>query len=277
LMALVYAINKSGDYGWTSAATLGFLAAGAALLGLFLVVERFVSAPVIPLSMFRLRTLNAANLVAALVFGSFFATIFQASLFMQQVFRFSPLRTGFAYLAIALVALVVSGAGAPIVVGRFGAGSALAIGQSCSAIGLLLLSRTAADGSYWADLFPGFVLVGVGIGFSVVAAQIAAFVGVDRAFSGLAGGMIETAREMGGALGTALIASVAIARTDEVIASLGDEPAARVIALTEGFQRGSVVAAAFNVLGVLAALLVLRRAERAAPTPAADLEPADPD
>ena len=258
LMALVYAIHQSADHGWTSGRTLGFLAGGAALLAVFLAVERATADPLVPMHMLRRRTLNAANLVAALVFGSFFATIFQASLFMQQVLGYSPLRTGFAYLAIALVALVVSGGGAPVVVGRAGAGTTLGIGQASSALGLLLLARAPSDAAYWTDLFPGFVLVGVGIGFSVVAAQIAAFNGVEPAFSGLAGGMIETAREMGGALGTAIVASVAIGATDAA----------------EGFQRGSLVAAGFNVLSVIAALAVLRRAERrSAPVVVADLEP----
>lgn len=275
LMAIVYAINQSVDEGWTSSTTTGFLLAGAVLLVLFVVVERSTAAPLLPLSMFRRGTLNAANLVAALVFGSFFATIFQASLFMQQVFEYSPIRTGFAYLAIAAVALVVSGALAPIAVGRLGAGWTLAIGQAGSAVGLLLLAQVPADGSYWADLFPGFVLLGIGIGFSVVAAQIAAFIGVEQAVSGLAGGMVETSREIGGALGTAVVASVAIARADDVLASLGGGASAGAIALTEGFQRGSLVAAGFNVVSALAAVVVLRRAERAAtPSPAIGVEPA---
>jgi len=275
LMAVVYAINKSVDHGWTSNTTVGFLATGAALLALFVLVERRAASPLLPLAMFRRRTLTAANLVAALAFGSFFATIFQASLFMQQVLGYSALRTGVAYLAIAGVSLLVAAGLAARVLGRLGAGWALALGQGCSAAGLLLLARVPADATYWADLFPGFVLVGVGIGFSVVAAQVAAFIGVEDAFTGLAGGMVETAREVGGALGTAVVASVAIARADAVIASLGDGPAAGAAALTDGFQRGSLVAAGFNVVAAVLALVVLRRAERAVTAPVVgDLQPA---
>lgn len=276
LMAVVYAINKSVDHGWTAPTTTGFLAAGAALLVVFGLVERRARSPLVPLSMFRRRTLTAANVVAALVFGSFFATIFQASLFMQQVLRYSALRTGAAYLAIAGVSLVVAAAIAARVVGRFGAGWALVIGQTSSAVGLVLLARAPADASYWADLFPAFVLVGVGIGFSAVAAQVAAFIGVDDADTGLVGGMVETAREVGGALGTAVVASVAIARTDDVLATVTGDAGIGAIALTEGFQRGSLVAAGFNVVSVIVAFVVLRRAERAAgPTRAStSVEPA---
>jgi EmrB/QacA subfamily drug resistance transporter len=259
LMAVVYAINQSVDHGWTSATTLGFLAAGLAALALFVLIEHRSPSPLVPLSMFRRPTLNAANLAAALVFAAFFATIFQASLFMQQVLGYSALRTGLAYLAIAATAVVVAAGPAPRLLSRLGAGWALAAGQSASAVGLLLLARVPADAGYWTDLFPGFVLVGGGIGLSLVAAQVAAFIGIPKAVSGLAGGMVETAREIGGALGTAIVASVAIAGAGHLLAT--GTPAST--ALTEGFRDGSVVAAGFNIASALVAVLVLRRAERA--------------
>lgn len=247
LMAVVYAINKSVDHGWDSATTLGFLAAGLALLAVFVLIERRTPAPLMPPSMFRRRTLNAANLVAALVFGSFFATIFQASLLMQQVLGYSALRTGVAYLAIAATAVVSAAGLAPMVLARLGAGWTLAAGQTASVIGLLWLARVPVAAEYWPDLFPGFLLLGVGVGLSLVAQQVAAFIGIPKSVSGLAGGMVETAKEIGGALGTAIVASVAIAATT----------------LTDGFHRGSLVAAGFNVVSILAAVTVLRRAEQA--------------
>jgi EmrB/QacA subfamily drug resistance transporter len=260
LMAIVYAINKSVEYGWTSATTLGFLGGGLAALALFVLIEHRSPSPLVPLSMFRRPTLNAANLAAALVFGAFFATIFQASLFMQQVLGYSALRTGLAYLAIAATAVVVAAGPAPRLLTRLGGGWTLAIGQGASAVGLLLLARVPADASYWPDLFPGFVLVGVGIGLSVVATQVAAFIGIPKAVSGLAGGMVETAREIGGAVGTAVVASVAIASAGHFLAAGPTSPAA----LTEGFRDGSIVAAGFNIASALVALLVLRRVERSA-------------
>jgi EmrB/QacA subfamily drug resistance transporter len=259
LMAVVYAINRSVDHGWTSAVTLGFLAAGVALLAAFVLVEHSAAAPLMPLSMFRRPTLNAANAVAALVFGAFLATIFQASLFMQQVLGYSPLRTGVAYLAIAVTSVVAAAGIAPRVLGRLGPGSVIAIGQGTSAAGLLLLARAPSDAGYWPHLFPAMVLIGVGVGLSMVAVQVAAFIGIPPSVSGLAGGMVETAREIGGALGTAIVASVAIAASDDLLAT--GTPAG--VALTEGFQRGSLAAAALNLAGVLVALVLLRREERA--------------
>jgi hypothetical protein len=276
LMAIVYAINKSVDNGWTSGTTLGFVGGGAVLLAAFLVIESRTASPLLPLSMFRRRTLNAANLVAVLAFGSFFATIFQASLFMQQVLHYSAIRTGVAYLAMATTAFVVAGAVAARVVDRWGASMALVVGQLSSAAGLLLLTRAPADAGYWADVFPGFFLIGIGIGFSAMAAQVAAFIGVEERVAGLAGGMVETAREVGGALGIAVVGTVALARTEDVLAGLGAraaDPAGQALALTEGFQRGALLMAAFSVAGALVAALVVRPAERraaAAAVPAAD-------
>jgi EmrB/QacA subfamily drug resistance transporter len=274
LMAVVYAINKSVDHGWTSATVAGFLGAGAALLALFVLIERRASAPLLPLSMFRRPTFVAANIVAALVFGSFFAIIFQASLFMQQVLGYSALRTGVAYLAIAAVSLVIAGGVAARCVGRLGVGWTLALGQTASAAGLLLLASTPVDAAYWADLFPGFALVGAGMGFSLPATQVAAFIGIERGVSGLAGGMVETAREIGGALGTAVVAAIAIAYADDILAAVGTGPAARALALTEGFRRGSLVAAGFNAASIVAALVVLRRSERSATPAVSSAEPA---
>jgi EmrB/QacA subfamily drug resistance transporter len=270
LMAVVYAINKSVDHGWTSSTTVGFMAIGVAALAAFVLIERRSPSPLVPLSMFRRPTLNAANLVAALVYGSFFATIFQASLFMQQVLGYSAVRTGIAYLAIAGTGVVVAAGLAPRALASVGSGWTLAIGQVCSAVGLILLAQASADAVYRTDLLPGFVLVGVGIGLSAVAAQVTAFIGIPATVSGLAGGMVETAKEIGGALGTAIVASVAIARTSDVAAT-GALPE---IAFTEGFQTGSLVAAGFNVVGALAAVVVLRRAERVAAPDAAGAQAA---
>lgn len=264
LMAIVYAINKSVDYGWTSQTTLGFLAIGVALLGLFVVVEQRTASPLVPLSLFSRRTLTTANVVAGLMFAAFFATIFQGTLFMQQALGYSATRAGIAWLTSTTSSLVVAGGIAPRVVERFGAGTSLVVGQLVVAGGLLHLSRAPADAAYWSDLFPGFLAFGIGLGFSLMAAQVAAFIGVEEGVAGLAGGMIETTREIGGALGVAIVATLVVARVDDVVAALGNDPASTLVALTEGFQRGAVVAAGFSLAAALAAGLLLRRAERAA-------------
>lgn len=206
---------------------------------------------------------------------SFLATIFQASLFMQQVLGYSAMRTGLAYLAIAGTAVVVAAGVAAPVVGRLGAGSALALGQAAMAAGLLWLARVPVDADYWTDLFPGFLLVGVGIGFSGMAAQVAAFIGVEQPVAGLAGGLVETAREVGGALGTAVVATVAVGRAGDVLAAEGGEASAVPVALTEGFQRGSLVAAGLALVAALAAATLLRPAERRTSRLTAERRPSD--
>lgn len=260
VMALVYAINKSVDFGWSSATVLGFLAAGAALLAAFVQIERKVSSPLLPLSMFRHRSLTAALAVSTLLFGSFFATIFQGTLYMQQVLAYSPIRTGVAWLAATAGSFVVAGGVAPAVVGRYGAARTLVVGQLIVAAGLFRLGGIAAGDSYWSGLFPAYLALGLGIGLAVVAIQVAAFRGVPEHASGLAGGMIETSREVGGAVGVAVVATIAIARFDAATADgLG-----RVAALTEGYQRASVVAGVISLAAALAAGLLLRRTERPA-------------
>jgi EmrB/QacA subfamily drug resistance transporter len=263
LMAVVYGVHQSVEHGWTSGTTLGFLVAGGALLASFVAAEAKVAAPLLPLGMFRRRTFTTATVVAALVFGSFLATIFQASLFMQQVLGYSAVMTGFAYLAIAGTSIFAAiGLGARLVP-RLGSGTCLAIGQTAMAVGLVLLARAPHDAAYWPDVFPGFFLIGVGIGIAGMAAQVAAFIGIEPEVAGLAGGMIETAREVGGALGIAVVATVAVAGTDSSLA--GGSTVAE--ALTAGFHRGSLVAAGFAAAAALAAGLLLRPAERALVAP----------
>jgi hypothetical protein len=258
LMSVVYAINKTIDHGWTSATSLGWFAVGAALLVVGVLVERTVREPLLPLSMFRRRSLATAIVVGVFVFGAFFATIFQGTLFMQQGLGYSAIRTGVAWLAATVSSLVIAGAVAPVVVNRFGPGRSILVGQLIVGAGLLSLARTPSDASYWADLFPGFLAFGVGLGFSMIAVQVAAFVGVENSVAGLAGGMVETSREIGGALGVAIVATIAVARTNAV-ASSGAPP---VDAMTEGFQRASLVGSALCLVAAVAAAVFLRPAER---------------
>ena len=259
LIAIVYAINQSVEDGWTSATTLGFLAGGVALLGLFVVAESRVRFPLVPLAMFRRRTLTGSIVVAALVFGSFFAIIYQGTLFMQQALGYSAIETGIAWLAATMSSLVVAGAVAPRVVGRLGPGATVAIGQGFGTASLLYLARVPSDASYWSDLFPAFLAFGIGIGMSTIAIQVAAFTGIEARVSGLAGGLVETAREVGGAFGTAVVATVAIAQADDVLAGSAGGAADQARALTEGFQQGALVAAGLSLAAAVIAPVLLRR------------------
>jgi len=271
LMAIVYGINKSAEHGWTSAVVVGPLVAGAALLVAFAAIESRVRSPLMPLTIFRHRTLTAAIGVSVLLWGSFFSVIFQGTLFMQQALGYSAIGTGAAWLAATVSSLVVAGGIAPRVVGAISPARTLVIGQIVMAGGLLWLTTAASvDGSYWSELFPAYLAMGIGMGLSVVSLQVAAFSGIATSVSGLAGGLIETGREIGGAIGITVVATLAIARADDVLAS----GAAPGVAMAEGYQRASLVTALLSVAAATVAALVLRRAERpAAALPAEPVEP----
>ena len=269
LMAIVYGINKSAEHGWTSATVLAPLVAGAGLLALFTAIESRVRFPLVPLSIFRHRTLTAAIAVSLLLWGSFFAVIFQGTLFMQQTLGYSAIRTGLAWLAATVSSLVVAGGIAPRVIGAIGPARTLVIGQVVMALGLLGLTTVSVDGGYWSQLFPAYLAFGIGMGLSMVSLQVAAFSGIDTSVSGLAGGLIETAREVGGAIGVAVVATLAIARADDVLAS-GADPE---VALTEGYQRASIASVLLSVAAAVVAAIVLRRAER--PSAGLPVEPAE--
>jgi MFS family permease len=219
--------------------------------------------------MFRRRNLRAAIVVSALAWGAFFATIYESTLFMQDVLHASAIHTGVAWLAATASSLVVAGAVAPRLVGRIGPARSLVIGQVVMGVGLFSLTTVPVDAGYWSDLFPGFLALGVGMGLTVVGLQVAAFTGVPESVSGLAGGMIETSREVGGAVGVAVVSTLAIARVDRVLAGRGSDTAAAAVAATEGYQRAMLVAALLSFAAAVTAGVLLRRAERpvAAPEP----------
>jgi EmrB/QacA subfamily drug resistance transporter len=270
LMALVYGINQSAEHGWTSAAVVGPLLAGAALLSAFAAIESRTRFALMPLSIFRHRTLTAALCVSLLLWGSQLAVIFQGTLFMQQALGYSAIGTGVAWLAATCSGFATAGVVAPRVIGLIGPARSIVIGQVVMAIGLLRLTTVSVDDGYWSHLFPAYLAMGIGIGLSMVALQVAAFSGIDASVSGLAGGMIETSAEVGGAIGIAVVATLAIARTDDVLSS-GADP---TTALTEGYQRASLASALLSVGAAIIAAVVLRRAER--PTADQLIEPTEP-
>jgi MFS family permease len=248
LVAATFGVHESVGSGWLSAQALVPLVGGLGLLAAFVAIEAHVAAPLIPLATLRKRSLLFANLTAALMWASFLGLIYEATLFNQQILHYSPLAAGSATIPIAVLSLVISAKVAPRVVTRIGAAKTTAIGMAILGAGLLLLTRVPADASYVTDILPAFSIVGLGLGFAQVAIQIAAFAGVDKDETGLAGGAIETSNEMGGALGLALLVSVALGG-----AANG----------TEAFHRSALAAAIFAAASALVAVTLLRRAERA--------------
>ena len=253
LVTLVYAITQANQYGWGSAETFGLFAASLVLLAGFVTWEARSSDPLMPLSIFRLRTLVGAN-IAGLILGTvLFSMFLMLTLYMQQVLGYSPLKTGIAYLAVAGTAIVWSAVAAQLVT-RVGVKPVLVTGMAFLTAGIAFFTQVSPDGSYVSDLLPGFLVIAVGMGFSFVPISIAALAGVKASEAGLASGLINTSQQVGGALGIAALSAIATSTTTDKLAS----GAAKATALTDGFQAAFTAGAAVGIVGILVALFVVR-------------------
>jgi EmrB/QacA subfamily drug resistance transporter len=270
LVALVYAITQANEFGWRSLETLGLFSAAAALLLAFLGWEARSKDPLMPFSIFRLRTLVGAN-VAGLILGTaMFGMFLMLTLYMQQVLGYSPLRTGVAYLAVAGTAIVWSALAAQLVT-RVGVKPVLVAGMVSLSAGLIYFTQVSVGGSYLGDLLPGFLLIAIGLGFSFVPISIAALAGVQPAEAGLASGLINTSQQIGGALGIAALSAIATSTTSDEVAN----GTTLSLALTDGFQGAFVAGAAVALVGVLVALFVVSRRDLVqSEEPAPEAQPA---
>ncbi len=256
LTLLVLGIVRTDVTGWGSSQTLALIAGGIALLAVFLVIEgRFAKAPLMPLRIYASRTLSAANVVVLLVGGATFGMWFFVSLYLQQVLGYSPIRAGLAFLPMTLC-IVVGSTVASRIVARAGAKPLLVAGMVALTVGLLLFAGVGVNGTYLSDVLVPSLLVAIGIGLSFVPATISAVAGVAPAEAGLASGLFNTSRLVGGALGLAILAAIATAQTN---ADLRQGAASAHAALTSGFQLAFVVAAGFSLAGGLVALVGLPR------------------
>ena len=261
LSTLVLGITQGRDWGWSSPETIGvFVLSGALLVG-FIAWESRVKDPLMPFSIFRLQTLTASNIAGFVLGTALFAMFLMLTLYMQLVLGFSPIKTGFAYLAVAGTAVIWANVAA-VAVNRVGVKPALIFGMSLLTAGLLYFTQVSVGGSYWTDLFPGFLIIGLAIPFAFVPISIAAFAGTREEEAGLASGLMNTSQQIGGAVGIAILSTVATSTTSGAAAS-GTEQA---IALTEGFQAAFWTGAAIALVGVLVSVFLVR---------GRDLQPAD--
>jgi EmrB/QacA subfamily drug resistance transporter len=260
LMLAVYAIVNGNPAGWTSTQTLGLLAASAALFSVFLAIESRVAAPLMPLGLFRLRNVATANVVGVLWAASMFAWFFLSALYLQLVLGYSPLQVGLAFLPANLIMGVFSlGLSAKLVM-RYGIKPPLSLGLLLAAAGLALFVRAPVDGSFLVDVLPSMLLLGFGAGIALNPVLLAAMSDVEPEESGLASGVVNTAFMMGGALGLAVLASVAAHRTDTLRAGgKGIAPA-----LTGGYHLAFVIGALFALAASVAGAVLLRTREPAA-------------
>ncbi|WP_144634105.1 DHA2 family efflux MFS transporter permease subunit [Bordetella genomosp. 13] len=262
LMLAVYAVVGGNEAGWTSAQSIGLLAAAAVLFAAFLMIESRVQAPLMPLSLFRLRNVAAANLIGVLWAAGLFAWFFISALYLQLVLGYDAMGVGLAFLPANLVMAVFSlGLSARLVM-RLGIRLPLAGGLLLAALGLLLFARAPADGGFALDVLPGMLLLGLGGGIAFNPLLLAAMSDVDTHESGLASGVVNTAFMMGGSLGLAVLASLASARTGQALAG----GAAQAAALNAGYQLAFGVGAAFAALGGVLALALVRTRGLAAPS-----------
>ncbi|MBV9279178.1 MAG: DHA2 family efflux MFS transporter permease subunit [Chloroflexi bacterium] len=255
LVLLVYALVNTTTYGWGSARTIGELIGAGALLAVFIAVEaRFASHPLVPLGIFRSRTLSGANAVALLLGLAIFAVFFFLTLYMQQVLGFSPLRTGFAYLPITIGFVVVAGVVSALI-GRVGVKWLLAAGMLVTAVAFLLLAQVPDHGSYAADILPAFIVLPLGAGVAFLSVTNAAVAGVESRDAGLASALLNTSQQVGGAVGLALLSTIATSRTTSVLA--GDPGAGLAHALVAGFHQAFLVAAAIAAAGAILAVFTI--------------------
>jgi hypothetical protein len=270
LVTLVYGITQANNYGWGSAATIGIFAGALALLGAFVAWELRAEEPLMRFGIFRLRTLTGANVVGLVLGTAMFAMFLMLTLYMQNVLGYSAMKTGVAYLAVAATAIFWSALAAQLVT-RIGVKPVLVIGMSALTLGLLYFTQVSVGGSYVGDLLPGFLVIGLGLGFSFVPISIAALAGVQPAEAGVASGLFNTTQQIGGALGIAALTAVATSTTDDRIASGAALPSA----LTDGFQSAFIGAAAIAFVGILVALFVVRSEDLvAAPEAVIEAQPA---
>ena len=209
-----------------------------------------------PFSIFRLQTLTAANIVMFIMGTALFSMFLMLTLYMQQVLHFSPLKTGVGYLAVAGTAIIWANVAAAAVT-RVGVKPTLVVGMSVMTVGLVLFTQVSVDGSYWKNLFPGFLVIGFGMPLAFVSLTIAALAGTREHEAGLASGLINTSQQIGGAVGIAILSTIATSTTSDSIASGTPVPAA----LTHGFQNAFWAGAAITLVGVLVSLVLVRQSD----------------
>ena len=258
LSTLVYAVTQAGQEGWLAGETLASFGLAAALLAGFVGWEVRHPDPLMRFGILRTRTVTGANVAGFIMGTAMFSMFLMLTLYMQQVLGYSPMRTGVAYLSVAGTAIVWSATAAQLVT-RVGVKPVLVVGMTALTAGLVYFTQVSVDGTYLGDLLPGFLLVGLGIGFSFVPISIAALAGIEPAEAGLASGLINTSQQIGGALGIAALSTIATSRTEDAVATGSALP----VALVDGFSSAFLVGAVFAALGLVAALVLIRREELA--------------
>jgi EmrB/QacA subfamily drug resistance transporter len=258
LALLVYAVSQAPTHGWGSGWTILRLVVAGLLLLAFVVVESRAKDPLMPFRIFRVRTVAGANVAGLLLGAVVFANFFLLTLFVQQVLHWSALKTGVTFIATAGTAILWAGV-AQALVTRVGARAVMAAGFIAMIAGLLWYTQIPVDASYWTDLLPGYLLVGFALPFTFIPVSIAALAGVDQQEAGLASGLINTAQQIGGAIGVAVTSSVLFTHTDTLVKSGTPFPSA----FTSGASWAFWVCVGIAVAGLASTIVLIRDSEMA--------------
>src|SRR5579859_955674 len=258
LSLLVYAVSTAPQAGWGTGRTVSLLAVSAALIAAFVIIETRVEAPLMPLRIFRLKTLAGANAVGVLLGGGFFSYIFIGTLYMQQVLGYSPLKAGLAWLVMALSSVAFAGLSQALVT-RGSARLVLAAGMAMIGGGILWSTQVPVHGQFWASLAGPFIVVGIGTAFAFIPVSIAGLAGVAEHEAGLASGLLNTSQQLGGAVGVAIASTIAASHASTLLRQ-GTAPTA---ALTSGFQWAFWACGAVALAAVPVTYLLVRRSELA--------------
>lgn len=267
MLLLVYALIDAPEHGWSTARTVGELATAVIVLAAFVLNEARSHDPLLPLSIFKIRGLAAADATQLIAFAGFYAMFFFLTLYMQNVLHFSPIEAGAAYLPVT-AGLGLAASISPKLFARVGTRPVIVTGSLLSGSGIYYLSRVPVHGSYLADLLPGLLLMSLGLGAVFVGATVAANAGVPATHAGIAAGLLNTSLQLGIALGLAIFSAVATARTSDALAGR----ARRADALTSGYARALLVASFF--LAAAALIATRTRNSRGEPQPTPDAAPA---
>ena len=252
LLVLVYDIVKAQQYGWTSGRTLGLFVVAAALLAAFVVIETRSKAPLIRLGIFRIRSLTGANTAMLFVISGLFGMFYFASIYVQEILHYSPLKAGVAFVPVTFGIVIGAGLAQPLIQ-RIGPRALPVGGILLATLGLVLLSRIPTDGTYLADLFPGLMTMSIGMGLTFVPVTLLATTNIDAADAGLASGLFNTSQQVGGALGLAVLSSIAASQTSAA------HEATHAAALVDGFQLAFLVGAGLMLAGAVVIVGLLRR------------------
>jgi EmrB/QacA subfamily drug resistance transporter len=275
LMMLVYALVKAPTYGWTEHRTLTYFAISALLLIFFVINESRAAHPLMPLRIFRIRNLWSADLLMLLVAAGLFSVFFFTTLYMQEILHYTPVKTGLSFLVVP-VAIALTATNVPRLIKRVGYRPILMVAPLVVSAGLFWVSHLPVHGTFWGNLAPGMILLGLGMGATFVSVTIAATSGVPKHEAGLASGLLNTSQQIGGSLGLAVLTGIATSTSSRYIHNLHAAPTSQQVtaATVHGFHDGYLIASTFGIAASLLACFVIRAQTAKSDPSHGEIEPA---